>query len=136
MVIATHEALVTEEVDVLVLGARDILLGLDVLQAVGFVPAGRENVERNLAADGKAVIMRVSSIHSQLQSLLLNHLRETKIGELLLQGLDHVPPNVVHLVIANVICQSDFIALRLGDQAERTPRTRYAHPRWHYDQWD
>lgn len=45
MVIAAHEALVTEEVDVLVLSAGDILLGFDVLQAVGFVPAGRENIE-------------------------------------------------------------------------------------------
>lgn len=54
----------------------------------------------------------ISSIRPQLQSLLLKYLRETKIGELLLQGLDHVPPNVVHLVIPNVIRQSDFIALR------------------------
>lgn len=56
MVIAADEAFVTEEVNVLVLGAGDVLLGLDVLQAVGFIPTGREDVERDLATDGEAVI--------------------------------------------------------------------------------
>lgn len=37
--------------DGLVIDARDILLGLDVLKAVGLVPTGRKNVERDLPAD-------------------------------------------------------------------------------------
>lgn len=55
VIIASDKALVTEEVNVLVLGARDVLLSLDVLQAVSLVPAGRENVKRDLTTDRKAV---------------------------------------------------------------------------------
>lgn len=58
VVVATNEALVTEEVNGLVLGPGDVLLGRDVLQAVGLVPASGEDVERNLATNGEAVFHR------------------------------------------------------------------------------
>ena len=51
VIVSARKAFVAKEVDGLVLNTRDILLGLDVLQAVGLVPAGRENIERDLAAD-------------------------------------------------------------------------------------
>lgn len=55
IVIATGEALVTEEVDGLIVHSGDALLGRDVLQAVGLVPASGEDVERYLATNGEAV---------------------------------------------------------------------------------
>ena len=55
VVVAALVGLVAEEVDGAVLDAADLLLGFDVLQAVGLVPAGREDVEGDLAADGVAV---------------------------------------------------------------------------------
>lgn len=58
IVIASDKALVAEEVDVLVFSARNILLGLDVLQAIGLVPTGRENVKRDLAADRETFLRR------------------------------------------------------------------------------
>ena len=53
VIIATDKTLVTEEVNVLVFGATELLFSLDMLQAVGLVPAGGENIERDLAANGK-----------------------------------------------------------------------------------
>lgn len=55
VVVAAGHALVAEEVDVLVLDAGRFLFGLEVAQAVGLVPAGGEDVEGDLAADGVAV---------------------------------------------------------------------------------
>lgn len=55
VIVAALVRLVAEEVDGAVLDAADLLFGFDMLQAVGFVPAGRENVEGDLAADGVAV---------------------------------------------------------------------------------
>lgn len=55
IVITSDKTLVTEEVDVLVFGAGDVLFGLDVLQAIGLVPTGWENVERDLAANREAL---------------------------------------------------------------------------------
>lgn len=52
VVIATLECLVTEEVDGRVLNAARLLrLCVKVLQAVGLVPPGREDVERDLATN-------------------------------------------------------------------------------------
>lgn len=48
VIIASDEALITEEVDFRVFGTGDVLLGLDVPQAVGLVPTSREHVERDL----------------------------------------------------------------------------------------
>jgi hypothetical protein len=54
-VVAALEGLVAEEVNRLVLDAARLLgLVLEVLEAVGLVPAGREDVKGNLAADGEA----------------------------------------------------------------------------------
>lgn len=60
VVVATSKRFVAEKVDSLVLDTRDVLLGLDVLQAVGLVPAGRENVKRDLAPN--RVTMRESEV--------------------------------------------------------------------------
>ena len=54
VVVAALVGLVAEEVDGAVLDAADLLLGFDVLQAVGLVPASGEDVEGDLAADGVA----------------------------------------------------------------------------------
>lgn len=65
VIVATGEALVTEEVDGLVLDTGDVLLGLDVLQAVSLVPTSGEDIEGDLATDGVAMICgtTVSFIH-------------------------------------------------------------------------
>jgi hypothetical protein len=56
VVVAALVGLVAEEVDGAVLDAADLLLGFDVLQAVGLIPASGEDIEGNLAADGVAVL--------------------------------------------------------------------------------
>lgn len=60
VVVASGEGLVTEEVDRLVLDTGDVLLGLDMLQTIGFVPASGENVERDLTTDGVTRTMNPS----------------------------------------------------------------------------
>lgn len=61
VVVAALEGLVAKEVDGGVLDAVGLLgLVLEVLQAVGLVPAGGEDVEGDLAADGEAVRFSVS----------------------------------------------------------------------------
>lgn len=57
VVIAAGKALITEEMDGLVIDAGNLLLGLDVLQTVGLVPAGWEDIKRDLAADREAAQM-------------------------------------------------------------------------------
>jgi hypothetical protein len=65
VVVAAVECLVAEEVDLVVLDAAGLGgLGLEVLQAVGLVPAGGEDVEGDLAADGEAVCVCVSAVLS------------------------------------------------------------------------
>jgi hypothetical protein len=55
IVVTILEALVAEEVDILVIDTREMLsricLGLDMLQAVCLIPAVREDVEGDLAAN-------------------------------------------------------------------------------------
>lgn len=58
IIVAAGEALVAKEVDGLVLDTGDVLLGLDVLQAVSLVPTSGENIEGDLATDGEAVCCR------------------------------------------------------------------------------
>lgn len=65
VVVAALVGLVAEEVDGAVLDAADLLLGFDVLQAVGLVPASGEDVEGDLAADGVAVwVMLLARLQS------------------------------------------------------------------------
>lgn len=59
VVVAALVRLVAEEVHGAVLDAAELLLGLDVLQAVRLVPAGGEDVEGDLAADRVAVVREV-----------------------------------------------------------------------------
>lgn len=86
--------------DCLVLDARDVLLGFHVLQAVRLVPAGREDVERDLSTDGITICdaMRQLTIDDETK-IRVCHSREAVIGELFLQRLDQGLANVVHLVI-------------------------------------
>ena len=55
IVVTILEALVAEEVDILVVDTREMLswicFGLDMLQAVCLIPAVREDVEGDLAAN-------------------------------------------------------------------------------------
>ena len=60
VVVAALVRLVSKEVDLAVLDAGDLLLGLDVLQTVSLVPAGREDVEGDLSADRVAVELLAS----------------------------------------------------------------------------
>lgn len=52
IIVAALVCLVAKEVNLRVLDARDIFLVGQVLQAVGLVPAGGEDVEGDLSADG------------------------------------------------------------------------------------
>jgi hypothetical protein len=68
IVVAAWGGLVTEEVDVLVGDAPGLLgLGLEVLEAVGLIPPGGEDVEGDLAANGEG---------------------QAEVGEALLEGGD------------------------------------------------
>lgn len=51
VIITSGERLVPEEMNSLVFNARDIFFGFNMAQAVGLVPAGWENVERDLATN-------------------------------------------------------------------------------------
>lgn len=62
IVIASNKALVSEEVNILVLGASDVLLSCNMLQAVSLIPASREDIERNLTTDGEAVFRQLSDL--------------------------------------------------------------------------
>lgn len=58
VVVAALERLVSEEMDLLVADSVGLLgLVFKVVQAVGLVPAGGEDVEGDLAADGEAACM-------------------------------------------------------------------------------
>lgn len=59
VVVAAFVGLVAEEVNGRVLDAGNILLRCQVLEAVGFIPAGREDVEGDLPANGEAVEKKV-----------------------------------------------------------------------------
>lgn len=58
VVIAAFHALVTEEVNGLVVNAREplrsVCLRFDMLQTVGLVPAFRKDIKRDLTSDGEA----------------------------------------------------------------------------------
>lgn len=55
VVVAADHGLVAKEMDGSILDSAGLLgLGLEVPQAVGLVPACREDVEGNLAADGES----------------------------------------------------------------------------------
>lgn len=56
IIVTANKALVTKEVDGLVLDARHILLRFNVLQTVRLVPASREDIEGNLSANGVPVV--------------------------------------------------------------------------------
>lgn len=77
-VVAALKRLVAKEVDILVRDATGLLgLGLEVLEAVRLVPAGGEDVEGDLPADGVG---------------------QVEVRELVLQGLDKGPPHASALV--------------------------------------
>lgn len=72
VVISSRETLVAEEVNSLVLDAGNVFLGLDVLQAVGLVPASREDIEGDLSSDRVPVSLLLSGT---CQKKIANHLR-------------------------------------------------------------
>lgn len=59
IIVAALEGLVTEEVDGLVLDAALFGFVLEVVEAVSLVPAGGEDIEGDLSANGEAVPERV-----------------------------------------------------------------------------
>lgn len=78
IIIAAGEALVAEEVDCLVVDAGDVLLGLDVLQAVSLVPTSGEDIEGDLAANGVAVLQNsgeLDTIRGDLAALAQTYVR-------------------------------------------------------------
>jgi hypothetical protein len=101
VVVTSDETLVAEEVDVLVIGAGKLLLGRNVLQGIGLVPAGREDIEGNLSANGETGMIRVGQDFVSMFTITANilpgtwDLRETIVGELLLESSHKVLANVV-----------------------------------------
>lgn len=73
-VVSTLVSLVAKEVDLVVDDTSQALLRLNVSQAVGLVPASRENIERDLTTDGVC---------------------ETRVGECFLELGDHGFPDFV-----------------------------------------
>jgi ketopantoate hydroxymethyltransferase len=71
VIVAALESLVTKEVNVLVGNAIGLLgLVLEVLEAVGLVPASREHVEGNLSANGKGEAEMTKSLLEDSDKLL------------------------------------------------------------------
>ena len=94
VVVAALERLVAEEMDGRVFNATwEVLLVLDVLQAVSLVPSGREDVEGDLAADGVSANVLVDNRLSKW--VPKRCLRESQIRKLLLQDFHKVRANVV-----------------------------------------
>ncbi len=57
IVVAALIGLIAEEVDGGVIHSGQVLLRLEVLQAVGFIPTGGEDIEGYLSADGVATVI-------------------------------------------------------------------------------
>ena len=55
VIVAAFMRLVPKEMDGRVFGARDVLLGFEVLEAAGLIPTRREDVEGYLASYGVAL---------------------------------------------------------------------------------
>lgn len=118
VVVSALHVLVAKEVDGLVLDAALLLgLGLEVIEAVGLVPALGEDVERNLATNGEAVVrvrkrfgqsalypyfslcIRLHLFQGPTKKKGSNYSRQTKVGKLLLERLDKLDADLVHLVV-------------------------------------
>ena len=115
-VISTLECFVPEKVDVLVVNTGESLgrvsFGLDVLQAVGLVPSGGEDIKGNLAADGITGSLISTSNKFGPESTL----RKPQVGEFFLNGLDHFGSAAILLVPS-----LELVSFRLaGITANRT----------------
>jgi hypothetical protein len=55
MIIAARISLIAKEMDCLVFNSGNILFSLDVLKAIGFVPAGWEDIEGDHASNGEPI---------------------------------------------------------------------------------
>lgn len=53
-IITSRVTFISKEMNRFVLSARDVLLGLDMTQAIGFIPACWKNIEGNFTADGES----------------------------------------------------------------------------------
>lgn len=113
VVVAALERLVSEEMDVLVGDSVGLLgLALEVVQAVGLVPAGGEDVEGDLAADGEAACMFVSG--AQVEKLkdggwgMDSSIRKPQVAKLLLENRNKLLSNlgllVVGLELVSLLC--------------------------------
>lgn len=107
VVVAAGEAFIAEEMDGMVVDAGDLLLSLDVLQAVGLVPAGWEDIKGDLAADREAAQM---SMGRNGQGSI--DLHEAIVRELFLQGVNQVPSDVVRLVVSRPVRDSPSTSRR------------------------
>lgn len=65
VIIPAGKALVTEEMDGLVVDAGNLLLGSDMLQTIRLVPASGKNIKGDLAADGETGNVRLGRIARQ-----------------------------------------------------------------------
>lgn len=54
-IITSRVAFISKEMNCFVLSARDVLLGLDMTQAIGFIPACWKNIEGDFTADGESI---------------------------------------------------------------------------------
>lgn len=85
IIIAPLERLIPKEMHRRVLHSTNVLLGIDMSQAVSLIPAGGKDIEGDLAADGEG---------------------ESQAAEFLLEGLDEAGADVVLLIVIFV-----FVAL-------------------------
>jgi len=80
-IVAALECLVAEEVDGCVVdAARHILFVLDVLQAVSFIPALRENIEGDLTADRVAICCQSANGHLRVEFTDWRHTSDPSLG--------------------------------------------------------
>lgn len=99
VVVAALVGLVAEEVDGGVLDAIWLLgIGLEVLEAVGLVPAGWEDVEGDLTADGVAVLLLLEL--GRMRCEWRGVLRQANIRKLL---AEHIHKRLADLVLQIVL---------------------------------
>jgi hypothetical protein len=112
VVVAALEGLVAEEMDGGVLDSAGLLcVVLEVLKAVGLVPASGEDIKRDLAANGVSDLSCMGQHFFQsIDRSSFQHSRQAKVGESLLELCNEGLTDLVLLVIGLVLA-----SLAVGD---------------------
>lgn len=107
VIVAALECLVSEEVDLLVSDSVGLLgLVLEVAQTVSLIPAGGEDVEGNLAADGEAACMLLAGAQAEggenefkIGKRKSSGIRKSQVAEFLLENSNELLSDLGILIV-------------------------------------